>query len=104
MLRSDLHGYSYAYILITGVVTVEGANNRDKKSRSFAYKNNAPFIYCISKVNGVLIENLEDLDIGMPMYNLTEYSENYRKNIGRLWTITKMNRIILLLMNTIQTL
>ena len=32
MLRSDLHGYSYAYILITGVVTVEGANNRDKKA------------------------------------------------------------------------
>ena len=27
----------------------------------------------MSKINGVLIENAEDLDIVMPMYNLIEY-------------------------------
>ena len=32
-------------------------------------KSNAPFISCISKINGVLVENAEDLDIVMPMYN-----------------------------------
>ena len=37
------------------------------KNRSLAFKNNAPSISCISKINGVLIENAEDLDIVMPM-------------------------------------
>ena len=37
------------------------------------------------KPNGILIENVEDLDIVMPMYNLTEYSKNYRKAPGSLW-------------------
>ena len=31
MLRSDLCDYSVAYIVVTGDITVEGANNRDKK-------------------------------------------------------------------------
>ena len=48
-------------------------------------KNNAPFISCISKINNTLIDNTEDLDVVMPMYNLIEYSKNYRKTTGRLW-------------------
>ena len=40
-------------------------------------ENNAPFISFISKTNGALVENAEDLDIVMPMYNLLEYSKNY---------------------------
>ena len=83
MLRSDLCDYSDAYIVVEGTITVkatEGDDNlRDKKSRPLARKNNAPFVSCISKINGELIENSEDLDIVMPMYNLLEYSRNYRK-------------------------
>ena len=45
------------------------------------FKNNAPFINCISKINGVKTVNSEDLDVVMPMYNLLEYSKNYRKII-----------------------
>ena len=37
-----------------------------------------PYISCISKINNVLIDNVEDLHVVMPMYNLTEYSKNYR--------------------------
>ena len=48
-------------------------------------KNNAPFISCISKINGILIDNAEDLDIVMSMYNLLEYSKNYRKTTGSLF-------------------
>ena len=47
MLRSDLCDYNDAYMFIKGTITVEGANNRDKKDRSLAFKNNAPFISCI---------------------------------------------------------
>ena len=31
LLRSDLCDYSEAYIVVKGDITVEGANNRDKK-------------------------------------------------------------------------
>ena len=48
-------------------------------------KNNAPFISCISKINGELAENAEDLDIVMPMYNLLEYRKNYEKTSGSLF-------------------
>ena len=78
MLRSNLCDYSDAYIVVKGKITVsatdEANNIRDKKNRPLAFENNAPFIYCISKINGVLVDNAEDLDIVIPMYNLFEYS------------------------------
>ena len=54
-------------------------------NRQVISKNNTPFISCISKINGVLIENAEDLDIVMPMYNLLKYSKNYSKTSASLW-------------------
>ena len=85
MLRSDLCDYSDAYILVKGTITVENPNNinYDKK---LVLKNNAPFISCISKINGELIENVEDLDIVMPMYDLLEYSKNYEIITGSMFT------------------
>ena len=92
MLRSSLCDYSDAYILVKGTVTVtapganNGANNiRDKKNRPLILKNNAPFVSCITRIHGELIEDADDLDIVMPMYNLLEYSKNYRKTIGSLY-------------------
>ena len=89
MLRSDLCDYSDAYVLVSGTITVTanaGANNiRDKKNRPVILKNNAPFISCITRINGELIEDADDLDIVMPMYNLLEYSRNYRKTTGSLY-------------------
>ena len=43
------------------------------------------FISCILKLNNTLIDNAEDLDIVIPMYNLLEYSKNYRKTTGSFW-------------------
>ena len=54
--------------------------NNNNNNKAVAFKNNAPFINCISKINGVKIDNAEDLDIVMPMYNLLECSKNYKKN------------------------
>ena len=56
-----------------------------KKSRPLILKNNASFVSCITKINNELIEDAEDLDIIMSMYNLLEYSKNYRKTIGSLY-------------------
>ena len=39
----------------------------------------------LSKINGVRIYCTEDLDVVMPMYNVLDYSKNYRKTTGSLW-------------------
>ena len=56
MLMLDLCDYSDAYVLVSGTITVTanaGANNiRDKKNRPLTLKNNAPFISCITRING----------------------------------------------------
>ena len=85
MLRSDLCDFNDAYIVVEGDITLEGDNDANKRNKNLAFKNNAPFINCISKINGVKIDNAEDLDVVMPMYNLLEYSKNYRKTTGSLW-------------------
>ena len=83
MLRSDLCNFSDAYIIAKESINVTDPDNNgyDKK---LAFKNNAPFISCISKINDTLICNAEDLDIVMPMYHLLEYSKNYLKTTGSL--------------------
>ena len=80
MLRSDLCDYVDVYVLVNGTITVAGNHPRDRQNRPLILKNNAPFISCITRINGELIEDADDLDIVMPMYNFLEYSKNYRKN------------------------
>ena len=81
MLRSSLCGYSDAYILVKGNISVNNtaganadANNTNKK---VIFKNCAPFTNCISKINNTQVDNAKDIDIVMSMYNLIEYSDNY---------------------------
>ena len=86
ILRSDLCGYSDAYIVVKGDITVIIPNNINQCDKKLAFKNNAPFISYISKINNTLINNAEDLYIVMPKYNLNEYNKNYRKVTGNLWS------------------
>ena len=83
MLRSDLWDFSDAYIIVKGTITVTNPNNA-KRNKAVAFKNSAPFMNCISKIDGAKIDNAEYLNVVMPMYNLLEYSENYRKATGSL--------------------
>ena len=96
MLRADSCDYSDAYVVVTAndVVTVNRTNADNVNTfadvaanppvvavdnshkRTFTLKNNAPFLSCITKINGELVENAESLDVVMPMYNLIEYSKN----------------------------
>ena len=50
MLRSDLCDFDNAYIVVKGDIT---ARNDVKRNKATAFKNNAPFIDFISKINGV---------------------------------------------------
>ena len=108
MLSSDLCDFSDAYIVLKGNITVtkktftaddidapnntaanttatNTENNNAFGDKKLVFKNNAPFINCILKINGVKIDNAKDLDVVMPMYNLLEYSKNYKKTPGSLW-------------------
>ena len=87
MLRSGLCDFSDVYIVVKGDITLTKTNGKgiiDIRNRFLAFKNSAPFTNWISKINNVLIDNVEDLDIVMPMYNLLENSKNYRKTTGSL--------------------
>ena len=68
MLRSNLCDYSDAFIVVKATITVLGPNAA-KRNKAVAFKNNAPFINCISKINGVKIDNAEDLDVIMGVCN-----------------------------------
>ena len=101
MLRSDLCDFSDAYIVVKGTITLTKTDGRrfiDIRNNFLAFKNNTPFTNCISKINNVLIDNAEDLDVVMPMYNLLEYNKIIEKQQAVSGIITEMNLIILLLM------
>ena len=84
MLRSDLCDFSDAYIVVTGKITVTAPDN-DAYDKKLAFKNNRSFISCISKINNTLIDNAEDLNVVMPLYDLVQYSKDYRKTTRSLW-------------------
>ena len=48
--------YSDAYIVIKGTIDLlnPAANENDKAQENVAFKNNAPFRSCISKINSTL--------------------------------------------------
>ena len=109
MPRSDLCDFSDAYIVVEGSVSVNRRGNVNKRNISIAFKDNAAFINCISKINRIQIDNAEDLDVVMAMFNLLECSKNYRKTQAVRGIITEMNQVILFLLilslsNTRQTL
>ena len=90
MLRSNLCDYADAYILVKGTITITGtgataaSRQGDERDKGVTFKNCAPFIDCISRINNTDIDNAKDNDIVMPMYNLIEYSDNYSKTSGSL--------------------
>ena len=71
-------------LLLKGDIAVTEPRNA-KRNKSIEFENNALFFNFISKIKGVQIDNAEDLDVVIPMYNLLEYSKNYRKRAGSLW-------------------
>ena len=93
MLRSSLCDYNDAYVLVKVNITVNStaaasvaANNAAKK---VIFKNCAPFTNCVSKINNIEIDNAQNIDLAMPMYNLIVYSDNYSKSSGSLWQYCK---------------
>ena len=53
------------------------------------FRNCSTFTNCISKINNTQVDNAEDIDIVMPMYNSIEHNDNYSKTSGSLWEYRK---------------
>ena len=85
MLKSSLCDSRDAYILVSGTITVAAlATGGGNNGKNVIFKNCAPFIDCISRINNTQVDNAKDIETVMPMYNLTEYSNNYLNTFGSL--------------------
>ena len=72
MLRSDLCDLCDAFIVVKGVMNIKTVANTNIYKKEAVFKNNTPLKSFITKINNTLMDNAEDLDIVMPMYNLLE--------------------------------
>ena len=54
-----------------------------------AFQNCASFTKCITKIDETTIDDAEDLDLVMSVYNLVQYSSNYSEATGSLWLYSK---------------
>ena len=94
-LELRLCGYSDAYILVTRNInvrrTIAAAASRGNPQRKqplaeatqLVFKNWAPFKECSTETNGTLVDEAGFINITIPMYNLTEYSDNYSTNFRK---------------------
>ena len=76
-MKYNLCDYNSVYILVKGDIAIIG-----HQVTQVAFKNCASFTKCITKFDVTTIGNAKDLDLVMPMYNLTEYSSNYCETTG----------------------
>ena len=80
-LELSLCDYAGAYILVTGNITVTGSDDNTK----VAFKNCAPFEKCRTEINWTFVDDVQHINIVMPMYNFIEYSDNYFDTSESLW-------------------
>ena len=79
-LESSICDYSDAYILATGNIAIAGADNNTK----VAFKNCSLFRKFRTEIDETFIDEAEDINTAMPMYNLIEYSNSYSDTSGSL--------------------
>ena len=85
MLKSDFCNDRDVYIVVKAKINTTGTDNANRRNKKLIFKNNAPFTLCITKINYTVINNAEDLDIVILMYNLLEYSDNYSVTSETFW-------------------
>lgn len=76
VLKCKFYDYSDAYILVTGCTII--ARNIEARV-AFSY---SPFIKYMTKIDGIAKDDVEDLDLKMPMHILLENSLNYSDTTG----------------------
>ena len=89
MIRSDLRDYSDTYIPFNRTITVPNraatgtaTNNTNKR---LIFKKCATFTDCITKINDTQVDDAQNIDVVMPIYNLIEYRDACLKTSGSSW-------------------
>ena len=65
---------------VRGTTTITGAGADDAAKRVDERNKGV-----ISEINNIQIDNVKDIDVVIPMYNLIEYSDKYSKESGNSW-------------------
>ena len=84
------------YILVRGDKTITG-----HAVTQVAFKDCAPDTNCITKIDRTTVDDAEDLDFVMSVYNLLEYSSNYSEKNVLYGFILKMKELILMILHII---
>ena len=88
VIRSSLEDYSDAYILVAGDLTAIGGDGHTR----IAFRNCAASTKYLNHINNEHVDNADNLDFIMPIYNLIEYNDNYSDTSGSLWQIKRDER------------
>ena len=72
------------YILAKGDITITAP-----PAAQVSFKNSAPFTKCITKIDETTIDEVEDLDLVIPIYNLKKYNSNNSETTESLWFYSK---------------
>ena len=81
-LKPSLCDYSDAYILVKGRIIITEAGDdavvrqAGERNKGVIFKNCSPFTNCKREIHNIGIDNPKDNDTVMPMYKLTEYSND----------------------------
>ena len=85
--------------LVTGNIAVKKRNNASTNNieitqvTQVAFNNCAPFKKCRTEINETFTDEVEHINITMPMYNLIEYSDNYSDTSGSLWNFKRWKNL-----------
>ena len=97
-IELNLCDYSDAYILVTGNITVTrtitaAGDNPIRRyqpltaATQVVLKNYAPFKDCRTEISDTFDDYTETINITMPVYSLTEYSDNCSDSSESLWVL-----------------
>ena len=77
------------HIVCKGTITVASTADQDEDwnngNKKVIFNNCAPFPNCISGTTNTEVDDAHDIDVVMPMYNLTEHNDNHSNTSGILW-------------------
>ena len=87
MLKSSLFDYINGYVLAKDAISIalEPQAKPNNNVKEILFKSSALFTNCISEINNAQLDNAKNINVAIPMYNLTEYSNNYSKTSESLW-------------------
>ena len=99
-IRSSLCDYSDVYILVKGTIPVPNTAAADAAVNNpnikVIFKNCPPFTDCITEINNTQKDDVQKIDVVMPMYNLIEYS--YAQVYGNTIYMNQIQTIMVILL------